>query len=198
MNAIKLAQQHGATILVKEVSRLTRYSVLMDYLINTVKFIAVDSPNDDIDTIRDQTRFNEREVKKISLRTKAALDVLKKRRKLGNTSNFTDETRRLGNLAAKEAALNNENNNKVIDLIYLFREKNHLPYREIADLLNANKFVTATGKSFKAMTVWLLYYRKRAAIKEAVKVAEIIEDNQKKVKRKVNKPEFNTKDNGEE
>lgn len=166
IEAIKLAQQNDAVIVVKEASRLTRHTLVMDYLLASVKFVCADSPHESEANIRLQTHFNEMELVKISQRTKAALHILKKRRKLGTPANLTKAARAKAVEVLKKKALMNPNNQKAMDLVFLLRNKNRLSYRAIADILNANGFVSPNGRPFWPGTVWLLNYRKESILRK--------------------------------
>lgn len=166
VEAIKLAQQNDAILVVKEASRLTRHTLVMDYLLASVKFVCADTPHESEANIRLQTHFNEMELVKISQRTKAALQILKKRRKLGTPANLTKEARLKAVEALQNKALMNPHSQKAMDLVHLLRTKNKLSYRAIADILNGNGFVSPNGKMFWAGTVWLLNYRKELLIRK--------------------------------
>src|SRR5579863_1374446 len=75
---IEKAEESGATVIVKEPSRLTRFSILMGYLIEyRIKFICTDCPNDDNMMLKLRTVFNEEENLRRSQRTKLALHQIK-------------------------------------------------------------------------------------------------------------------------
>ena len=93
---IELAENSGATIIVKEPSRLTRFSILMGFLIEyKVNFICADCPNDDSMMLKLRTVFNEEENLRRSERTKLALQQKKKSGViLGSKRGFSDEHRK--------------------------------------------------------------------------------------------------------
>ena len=162
--AINLALKEDATIVVKEVSRLTRFSLLMNYLIaSNVKFIAADNPNDDPLMLRIKTALNEEELVKVSERTIMALQARKKRGlALGNVSNFNNESRRLGPQKMRDLARANTENYKLTKMI-LSDHKEGLSLQKIADELNNNGVTTIRGKKFYPATVKMYldrYYTK--------------------------------------
>ena len=171
--ALEIAKREGATILVKEYSRLTRFSSLMNKLLDDgVDFIAADTPNQPPAEKKRQTLYNEEEAKKTSQRTIAALAQLKKTRKLGNVKNFTNATRKLGNLALRKKALQNKSILSIMNSIYLLRTKNRLSYRHIADILNENGSLSPKGRPFFGMTVYILFHRKLELLKEQKKISD--------------------------
>lgn len=178
LKAIRLAQETGAILLVKEASRLTRYSMLMEYLISSVKFICVDTPNDTAEHIRAATSFHELEAKKISIRTLAALAVLKKRGvKLGKPENFTDAMRRNANIIKSQNADDHPETKKVMDKIYRLRTKLRYTFQETADELNSEGYRSPRGKKFFPMTVYLLFHRKRRLLSEGAKLKTDTKNN---------------------
>ncbi|RNI24036.1 recombinase family protein [Rufibacter latericius] len=152
--AIRLAQKEEATILVKEASRLTRFSLLMNYLIaSNIRFRAAANPNDDALMLRIKTALNEEELIKVSERTIAALSSRKKRGlSLGNAANFTDQSRKLGSRKMKEMARQNIENYKLTKIILADRRQG-MTLQQIADELNRNGVTTVRGKKFYPATI---------------------------------------------
>lgn len=152
--AITLALKEDATIIVKEASRLTRFSLLMNYLIaSNIKFKAASNPNDDALMLRIKTALNEEELIKVSERTMAALSSRKKRgHALGNAANFNDETRRLGSRKMKELARENIENYKLTKMI-LSDHRQGMTLQQIANELNSNGVTTVRGKRFYPATI---------------------------------------------
>lgn len=80
LKAINMAVTNGYTIVVKEYSRLTRFSLLIDYLLATgVKFVCADSPNDEALIIKLKVAIFEEEWLNIGRKIKAACDAKKRR-----------------------------------------------------------------------------------------------------------------------
>lgn len=152
--AIELCKQHNATLVVKELSRLTRLSILMDYLITyKVKFVCADSPGDDPMLLKLRTIWNEDELLKISSRTSAALQAKKARgEKLGGTKPFTAAIQQSGVAANRANAANNIANRQAMH-VACAAHKQALTLQQIADQLNSLGFKTRRGKAFARTTV---------------------------------------------
>lgn len=170
LKAIKEAKETGATIIVKEASRLSRFSLLIDYLIASgINFLAADNPQDDAMFIKLRTIFNEEELKKVSERTKKALAAKKAQgHTLGKPENFSDEGRRKGAQRVKELSKNSELNRQVMKFIIADR-KEEKSYKVIADELNSLGMKTPRGKSFQAGTVSVMLHRYEKEKREAKK-----------------------------
>lgn len=163
LEAIRLAQREGATLVVKEPSRLSRFSLLINYLIAcNIKFIAADNPEDNEFFIKLRTLFNEEELVKISERTKKALEARKARGMvLGNVANLTADGRKAGAEKRRREALNSPNNRQVIKHI-LSDRKVGKTLQEIAEELNNLGYKTARGKAFQTGTIDMLLRREAA------------------------------------
>lgn len=165
LEAINLAQATGATIIVKEPSRLSRFSLLINYLIACdIKFIAADNPEDNEFFIKLRTLFNEEELVKISERTRKALEARKARGfSLGNVTNLTNEGRITGAAKRQLEATNSPNNRQVLKHIIADRKAGKT-LQEIADELNGLGYKTTRGKAFKTGTVDMLIKRNHAQV----------------------------------
>lgn len=159
---IRLAQKENATILVKEASRLSRFSLLIDFMLSSgIDFVCSDSPNDNHLIIKLKTSINEEELKKISSRTKLALAAKKARGAiLGTPSNLTNRAIDKAAQLRKERALN-DSNYKVMGYIVMCRDKAGLLFQEICDKLNSENHRTTTGKKFVVGTVIRLYNKSK-------------------------------------
>jgi DNA invertase Pin-like site-specific DNA recombinase len=157
LEAIKQAQATGATIVVKEASRLSRYSLLINYLIAcNIRFVCADNPQDDEMFIRLRTAFNEEELKKVSERTKKALAARKARGyDLGKPENFSNEGRAKGAAKMKANAAGSEINRRVLNLVRLYQEK-EMTLQKICDQLNELGYKTPRGKQYKTGTIAML------------------------------------------
>ena len=152
---IELADKTGATIVVKESSRLTRYSILMGYLIEyRIKFVSADSPNDSPMIIKLKTLLNEDELEKVSTRTKASLaQKIRQGVKLGNNGyGMPSKIRLMGVQAIKNAAATNIRNRQAMELVVSANEKG-LSLQKIAAKLNDLGYKTSRGKQFEKITV---------------------------------------------
>ena len=160
--AIQLAQKEKTCIVVKEASRLSRFSLLIDFLLSSgVNFVCADSPHDTPMIIKLKTSINEEELLKISSRTKAALQAKKARGvALGSPQNLTDASRTRSVAVRKENALNNQNH-KMIGYIAMCKDKGGMTLQEIADRLNNENHKTTNGKMFYSSTVWWLYEKSK-------------------------------------
>lgn len=153
-HVITRAKKENLTIICKEPSRLTRWSILMGFLIEyKVQFIFSDCPNDDAMMIKLRTIFNEEENLRRSERTKLALAQLKKQGvKLGSARGFTDEQRKQGMATRTKAAKESIANRQAMNVASSESAKG-LKLQEIADKLNDLGFRSRRGKEFKKMTV---------------------------------------------
>ncbi|WP_299988807.1 recombinase family protein [uncultured Pontibacter sp.] len=157
LKAIKQAQETGATIVVKEASRLSRFSLLINYLIAyNIRFVCADNPQDDEMFIRLRTAFNEEELKKVSERTKKALQARKARGLTnGKPENFSDKGRLKGSARMSELAAQSDVNKKVLNLIYLYQDKG-LKLQQICDELNGLGYKTPRGKTYQTGSIAML------------------------------------------
>lgn len=152
--AIELCRKHGATLLIAKLDRLARNVSFVSTLMNSgVKFIAVDMPTATELTIHIIAAIAEDEAKRISERTRKALEEKKKQGiKLGSPQNLTNHSRRLAVRAIQYKAETNENNVRAKAMIQALKTQG-LTLQAIADRLNATGFKTSTGKEFKPMQV---------------------------------------------
>lgn len=156
---LELAQKEGATIVVKEISRLTRYPFLMEYIIQSkIKFVAADNPNDDVLLLRIKTALHAEELIKVSTRTKAAWDAKKQRGYVHIVPNNLTEEANAKSLETRIAnARSNENSRRAMGYIKMLRDHNNLSYRDIVKRLNSEGFKTPRGKNFDPTQVKRLY-----------------------------------------
>ena len=152
--AIQEAEKKGAIVIVKEPSRLTRFSLLMSYLIEYgIKFICTDCPNDDNMMLKLRTVFNEEENLRRSQRTSLALQQKKSQGfKLGGSTGFTDEMRKRAVVVNIKAAIEAKENKQAMHVICGERKAGKT-LQEIADKLNELDYKTRRGKAFSKTTV---------------------------------------------
>jgi DNA invertase Pin-like site-specific DNA recombinase len=150
IKAIELAKQTNSTLLIAKLDRLSRNLTFVSTLMDTkVKFICADMPDANELTIHIFGALAQWERKKISERTKAAMEQLKKRgKKLGTPANFSDEVRKLGPVKMTEIANANPNNQKAKKLINLLN-RDGKSLRQIAFELNEAGFKTSQGNQFQ-------------------------------------------------
>ncbi len=161
LNALKLAETNGAIIVVKESSRLTRYSLLMEFLLKSgITFEFADAPSDTAFIVKLKTSLAEEELLRISERTKAALKALKDRGFKRDTSKhgLTEENIKKGKDRRKELATLNDNNRKASGYIILLRNSGST-LQQIADKLNSEGFRSSRGKLFRPSNVLMLLNR---------------------------------------
>jgi len=162
LQAIKLAETTGGIIICKESSRLTRFSLLMEFLLkSSVIFVFADAPNDTPFLVKLKTSLNEEELLRISERTKSALKALKDRgfiKKKRETIGLTLDIIKKGIQRKIELAALNENNRKASGYIIMLR-KSGLTFQQIADKLNSEGFQSSMGKTFMTGNVFMLYTR---------------------------------------
>ena len=162
--ALDRAEELNAILIVKEPSRLTRFSILMGYLIEyNVKFICTDCPNDDAMMLKLRTVFNEEENLRRSIRTKQALEQIKlKGVKLGNNGYGAPiEMRQKAIETNKRLSREAIENIQAMDIICRCR-KDGMTLNEIADKLNSLHYKTRRGKKFVPTTVDRLFKRFQA------------------------------------
>lgn len=160
--ALQRAEELDAILIVKEPSRLTRFSILMGYLIEyKVRFICADCPNDDAMMLKLRTVFNEEENLRRSQRTKLALEQIKLTgsKKLGNNGYGAPEWMRQKAVEAnKRLAREAKENIQAMDIICRCR-KDGMTLKEIAEKLNALHYKTRRGSTFRETTVKRLLAR---------------------------------------
>lgn len=151
LEAMKLCKEQDATLVIAKLDRLARNVAFISTLLESgVKFLCCDMPSANELTIHIYSAIAQDEAKRISERTKTALQVKKAQGfKLGSPQNLTNEARMKGVDAMRQKALLNENNQRAKAFI------NHLSgtLKEKANQLNQNGFRTAKNKLFTPMQV---------------------------------------------
>ena len=168
-DAIAAAVRHNATIVVKELSRITRsgYKVLADLEELGINYIESNSPHDSQLLKEIKITLAKDERLKIITRTKDALQVIKDELKengcyttkaganitsLGNIGFLDDRARQKSVLSRKAKAKNNPNTIKA----KAFAEsllQNKMSRYKIAKVLNDNGFKTPRGGNFSVTQV---------------------------------------------
>lgn len=170
-DAIEMCKETGAKLLIAKLDRLARDVHFISSLSRTgVDFICCDNPNANKLTINLLASVAESEAEAISARTKAGLASIKERiRKdgmylsrsgrnitsLGTPENLTDEGRRKSGEVIKQRFKNNRNTRMARPYASELKDKG-LELIEIADKLNSNGFITATGRQFNKFSVYRL------------------------------------------
>lgn len=158
--AIDYCLKHNATLVVKEASRLTRYSLLMDFLLaSKLDFVCADSPNDSPLIIKLKTALHEEELLKISERTKAALAAKKAAgHRLGSPQRPQRHALEKAVQARRSEAAGSKENRQATKLITMYRKEGKT-FREIVDLLNSEDYKTTRDQAFTVSSVHMLYKR---------------------------------------
>lgn len=154
-NAIALCVKQNATLVVGKLDRLSRdgWRVLVQLEDSGINYIDADSPNDDEVTKAIKFSLARDERKKISERTKAALQIKKAQGfKLGSPQNLTDEARARGNEGNRRKARSNPNNIRAAAFAMALQGQG-LNYTQIASKLNENGFHASRGGEFKSFQV---------------------------------------------
>ncbi|HEX7414617.1 MAG TPA: recombinase family protein [Bacteroidia bacterium] len=162
LKAVQQAIELNAIIVVKEASRLSRFSLLIDYMLScNIQFVCADSPKDTPFIIKLKTSLNEEELLKVSTRTTLALQALKARgyKYKPKQNYFTPEVIEKATQRRIEIARQNPNNKRAMGYIKQLRENSGLTYQAIANKLNNEGFKSSRGLNFSAKTVQLLYVR---------------------------------------
>lgn len=172
---IEEAKKTGATIIVKESSRLSRFSLLIDFLISTgVNFTCADSPRDSEMIIKLKTIIAEDELKKISERTRRALDEKRKKGEpMGSQIRIQAEQSgiqvsekglrqgfKIGHIVKSDFHRKDliERNEKMMGLVRALRESKTSWY-EVVKRVNELGYKTREGKEFNAPLL-CRYYKK--------------------------------------
>jgi DNA invertase Pin-like site-specific DNA recombinase len=150
--AIAHAKQHGATLVIAKLDRLSRNASFIFALRDSgVDFVCADMPDANTLTIGIFATLAQHEREIISQRTKAALQAKKAQGfALGNPQNLTQEARVKGARARREQS--RARNQQAAEVAALLREKG-LSLRKIAERLNLRGFCTSNGKKFQATSV---------------------------------------------
>lgn len=164
--AIDYCLKHDATLVVKEASRLTRYSLLMDFLLaSKLGFVCADSPNDSPLIIKLKTALHEEELLKISERTKAALAAKKAAgHRLGSPQRPQPQALEKAAQQRRSEAAASKENRQAMQLILMYRKEGRT-FRDIVELLNRADYKTTRDQPFTVSSVHMLY-RRAAQAKE--------------------------------
>lgn len=174
-DAIEACKKHGATLVVKEMSRISRggFKIMVELEEAGIPFIESTAPHDPsmVKAIKFVLAKEERE--KLSTRTKDALAEIKRKIKrgeehiskngnvvkgLGNPENLTDYARERSAEVRREKALNDSNNVKAGAFIVACR-KSGQSFVMITNKLNETGFVTSRGNRFNQVQTKRLFNR---------------------------------------
>lgn len=159
--AIDEAKKHKAHLLIAKLDRLSRNASFIFMLRDArVDFTCCDMPQANSITIGIMAVLAQDERERISQRTKAALQELKKNGvQLGNPHNLDASAIEKGRSIRIENARINENNRKASALIISLRTQGKSFY-EITKQLNSLGFKARRGGSFSQNQIQILYNRK--------------------------------------
>jgi len=174
LEAIEACKKHQATLVVKEMSRISRGGFKFRQILEDSKidFIECSSPHDPefVKDIKFSLAKDER--KKIRQRTKDALGEIKSKLNrgevhisksgnqvlsLGNPENLSDTSRERSIEVRRKKALENEDNVKAGAFIVALAPNNN--FRQITQKLNDAGFKTSRGNQFSEVQAKRLYER---------------------------------------
>ena len=158
--AMALAKARGATLLIAKLDRLSRNAGFIFQLRDAgVDFVCCDMPDANTLTVGIFAVLAQHERELISQRTKAALAAKQAQgAQLGTPANLTPSATQKGRDRSQAQAHAHEHNERAAAHILLLHEKG-LNYSQIAERLNALRFLTRMGKVFRAEQVKRLYLR---------------------------------------
>lgn len=158
--AIDETKLKNATLLIAKLDRLSRNAAFIFTLRDSkIDFVCADMPNANSVTIGIMAVLAQDERERISQRTKAALQELRRKgKKLGTPSNLDIDAIKKGRELRTKNALSDTNNKKATALIVSMRSQGHSFYK-ITIELNAAGFKTRRGNKFSQIQVQRLYER---------------------------------------
>ena len=160
--AINLTKEKNGTLVIAKLDRLSRNMTFISSLMDAkVKFICADMPEATELTIHIFASLAQWERKRISQRTKEALDAKRIREpehKFGTPANLTNEAI----LKAHSVVSNNARTSQSVRHAYHFiksSKESGMSYQSIANSLNKEGYLTRQGKQFHAMQVFNIWKR---------------------------------------
>jgi DNA invertase Pin-like site-specific DNA recombinase len=153
--ALEKCARNGYTLLFTKLDRLTREVEFLFAIRNRgVKLKCLALPELNTLTLGIFGTMAQYEREMISMRTKNALNELKKTRTLGNLKNLTNEGRTKGTEVIKQNRIDNENWKRAKTFTEHFQMKNgYLNLSEVSRLLNENGYKTRNGCQYSPATV---------------------------------------------
>ena len=152
--AIQLCQKEKALLIAHRLDRVLRnLEIVVSLRINKVSFTALDCLNDSDMIVNFKASLAEEELRKVSERTKAALQQKKAQGyQLGKPENLTPKAIAKGQQIRQLNARQDENNRRAGTLARSLRKAGH-SWTHIVQELNSNGFRTRRGKPFRVMQV---------------------------------------------
>lgn len=163
LEAIKYCNINNATLLVKEPERLSRHSLLIDFLINSgVSFICTDCPNDSALIIRIKVAIGEDFLRQVSERTSLALQERKKQIKENGffISKIGVKHTKLGNDNLPKIKTATKFPSPVYTKAFGYAKSLHnngLPIADIASILAKEGYSSPSGKPFAPYNVYRMF-----------------------------------------
>lgn len=168
--AIAHAKNRKARLVIAKLDRLSRNVAFLSALMDGgVDFVCCDNPHATRLTVHILAAVAEDEARRISERTKAALDAAKRRGTLLGSARpghwDGKEQQRLAGLAKGRVESIRTRQRKALEAVSFLEDKvgtlraNKVAYREIADVLNAEGFTTPKGCAWRVRQVYLMCVR---------------------------------------
>lgn len=156
--ALKLCRDNGYYLAVAKLDRLSRDTQHVLTIFSQVqeRLISCDIPNVDKFTLTIFAAIAEREREMIGIRTKQALDARKAKTGEWRKGGYNDDARAKGKTKIQRNAATNTNTSKAKNYATMLRA-NGKTFKEIAEVLNTEGHLTASGKAFdKALVKYLI------------------------------------------
>jgi len=153
--ALEKCSKKGYTLLFTKLDRLTREVEFLFAIRNRgVKLRCIALPELNTLTLGIFGTMAQYEREVISIRTRNALQELKKTKKLGTIKNLTDDGRKKGSATVRQQKNENENWKRAKTFIEHFQMKNgYLNLSEVSRLLNENGYKTRNGCNYSPAIV---------------------------------------------
>ena len=161
--ALALCRKDGATLIVAKLDRLARsVSFLSGLLESDVEIVFCDFPQANKMVLHIISAISQYEAELIAARTKASLQAKKSRGfKLGNPEHLLEKHKQAiqnSIKTCKAKADSNPNNKRAVAMLRTLVKENH-SYKEMAEILNNEGFVSSKGCTFTKSTVYKLIKR---------------------------------------
>lgn len=161
--ALTLCRKEDATLIVAKLDRLARsVSFLSGLLESDVEIVSCDFPQANKMVLHIISAISQYEAELIAARTKASLQAKKSRGfRLGNPEHLLNKHRQAIQNSintCKAKADSNPNNKRAVAMLRTLVKENH-SYKEMAEILNNEGFVSSKGCAFTKSTVYKLIKR---------------------------------------
>jgi DNA invertase Pin-like site-specific DNA recombinase len=156
--ALEMCKANGYYLAVAKLDRLSRNTQHVLTIFEKLKerLVSCDIPNVDKFTLTIFAAIAEREREMIGIRTKQALDARKERTGEWRKGGYNDDARAKGTAKNQRKAATNTNTSKAKNYATMLRTSGKT-FEQIADILNGDGHLTATGKAFdKALVKYLI------------------------------------------